>query len=97
MEKELFDELLESVEEAGAHLSGDEPLPEENVHFAGGEPDPRAIRARMDLTQKEFAALLGVSVRTLQGWEQGRRRPRGPSERLLRVAAQRPDVLLGVA
>lgn len=97
MNEELFDQLLESVEEAGAHLSGEEPLPEENVRFAGEEPDPREIRARMELTQTEFAALLGVSVRTLQGWEQGRRRPRGPSERLLRVASERPDALLHVA
>ena len=96
MEKELFEQLQQSLEEAADHLSGEEPLPEKNVHFSG-EPDPREIRARMELTQKEFAALLGVSVRTLQGWEQGRRRPRGPSERLLRVAAERPDALMQVA
>lgn len=96
MEKELFEQLQKSLQEAGDHLSGEEPLPEENIHFHS-EPDPCEIRGRMELTQKEFAALLGVSVRTLQGWEQGRRRPRGPSKRLLRVASERPDALIQVA
>jgi putative transcriptional regulator len=96
MEKELFEQLKESLEEAADHLGGEEALPEQNVHFSD-EPDPREIRARMELTQEEFAELLGVSVRTLQGWEQGRRRPRGPSARLLRVASKRPDALRQVA
>lgn len=48
------------------------------------------LRAFVGLTQVEFAAALGISVRTLQGWEQGRRRPEGPSLALLRIAARHP-------
>ncbi len=55
--------------------------------------DVRAIRARVGLSQSAFAALLGVSVRTLQDWEQGRRKPRGPALALLRIVAKHPEVL----
>lgn len=52
--------------------------------------DVADLRAFVGLTQVEFAAALGISVRTLQGWEQGRRRPEGPSLALLRIAARHP-------
>jgi putative transcriptional regulator len=48
---------------------------------------------RPDLSQSEFAALLGVSVKTLQNWEQGRRSPHGAARVLLHVAEKHPDVL----
>lgn len=51
------------------------------------------LRAFVGLTQVEFAAALGISVRTLQGWEQGRRRPEGPSLALLRIAARHPRII----
>ncbi len=51
------------------------------------------IRRRLDLSQSAFAALLGVSVRTLQDWEQGRRKPRGPALSLLRVAEREPEAV----
>lgn len=51
-------------------------------------------RAKAGLSQSEFAALLGVSARTLQEWEQGRRQPTGAARTLLRVAAAHPQVLL---
>lgn len=54
----------------------------------------RTIRERMDLSQSAFAALLGVSLRTLQDWEQGRRKPTGPAYALLRVATRHPEALL---
>jgi len=50
-------------------------------------------RATIGLTQAEFANLLGVSTRTLQDWEQGRRKPTGAAKTLLRVATKHPDVL----
>lgn len=55
------------------------------------------VRYHMKLSQGEFAALLDVSVRTLQEWEQGRREPRGPARALLKIAAKRPDVLRELA
>lgn len=57
-------------------------------------PDPRAIRERLGLSQTALAALMGVSVRTLQDWEQGRRTPSGPAASLLRIADRHPEALL---
>jgi putative transcriptional regulator len=56
-------------------------------------PDVLAIRQSMDLSQSAFAAMLGVSPRTLQDWEQGRRKPSGPALSLLKVAELRPDAI----
>lgn len=60
-------------------------------------PSVAAIRKRTGLPQTKFAALLGVSVRTLQEWEQGRRAPSGAARTLLMVAARNPQALLEVA
>lgn len=50
-------------------------------------------RARSGLSQSQFAQILGVSMRTLQEWEQGRRKPSGAARALLTIAAMRPDVI----
>ena len=55
------------------------------------------IRRRTGLSQSEFARLLGVSVRTLQEWEQGRRAPSGPARTLLAIAHRNPKALLDTA
>ncbi|HWO40871.1 MAG TPA: helix-turn-helix domain-containing protein [Candidatus Eisenbacteria bacterium] len=60
-------------------------------------PEVRSIRKKTGLSQARFAQLLGVSVRTLQDWEQGRRAPSGAARTLLVVAAKNPRVLLDVA
>jgi putative transcriptional regulator len=60
-------------------------------------PDVASIREKTGLTQARFAALLGVSVRTLQDWEQGRRAPSGAARTLLIVAHRNPRALLDVA
>lgn len=96
MREELFNDLVDSIKEAGAWLRGETDVPEDNVRFVG-EPDPRAIRAREGLSQAEFAAALRISVKTLQNWEQGRRVPTGPAYRLLQVADKHPEVLLELA
>ena len=54
--------------------------------------EPKIIRSKLKLSQSAFAGLLGVSMRTLQDWEQGRRHPQGPAIALLRIAEQHPEV-----
>ena len=56
-------------------------------------PAAAEARAKVGLSQQEFASLLGVSARTLQDWEQGRREPTRAAKTLLRVAVSHPDVL----
>ena len=60
-------------------------------------PSVSIIREKTGLSQAKFAVLLGVSVRTLQEWEQGRRAPSGAARTLLMVAAKNPQALLEVA
>jgi putative transcriptional regulator len=60
-------------------------------------PSISGIRDRTGLSQSQFANLLGVSIRTLQDWEQGRRAPSGAARTLLLVAAKHPKALLEVA
>lgn len=99
MRKDLFDELVESVKqmkaiEAGRLKPGRVARVDDLV--GGGTPDVAALRARFNLSQAQFARLLGISVSTLQNWEQRRRRPEGPAKVLLRVAAAHPEALLSV-
>jgi putative transcriptional regulator len=63
------------------------------------EPRSPITRARLKagLTQAQFAALLGVSKRTLEQWEQGRREPSGAAKTLIRVAELHPEVLREIA
>ena len=60
-------------------------------------PSVSEIRARVGSSQSEFARLLGVSIRTLQEWEQGRRIPSGPARTLLSIAYKNPRILLEAA
>ena len=59
-------------------------------------PAAAEARAKTGLSQQEFANLLGVSARTLQDWEQGRREPTGAAKTLLKVAASHPKILLSL-
>jgi putative transcriptional regulator len=52
--------------------------------------DVRAIRRKLGKSQSEFALMIGVSVATLQNWEQGRRKPEGPAQALLKIAERNP-------
>lgn len=60
-------------------------------------PSVASVRERVGLSQSRFAQLLGVSVRTLQEWEQGRRAPSGAARTLLLIAQKNPGALLEVA
>ena len=93
MNDELFAELLESVREGGAIMRGEK---QPSRTFVVKEPNIKGIREKYNLSQSQFASLLGISVKTLQNWEQGRRVPRGPARILLQVAAKHPDVVWDV-
>lgn len=121
MKDELFNDLLKSVEEAGAIRKGKKAAERISVYkgkilveIREGDKtvwtldqaaeqlrkaprkksNAKHIREVLRQTQEGFAELLGVSVRTLQNWEQGRRDPQGPAERLLNVASRHPVELL---
>jgi putative transcriptional regulator len=93
MKDELFRELEESVRQGGNILRERAPAART---YEIPEADVAAIRERYGLSQAKFASLMGISVRTLQNWEQGRRMPRGPARVLLRVAAFHPEAVLDV-
>jgi len=82
-----FEQLLVSVKEAGRIKRGAQ---EPARKFEVRAEDVRAIRAKLDKSQSEFAFMIGVSVSTLQNWEQGRRQPEGPARALLTVASVNP-------
>jgi putative transcriptional regulator len=90
MRKQDFEDLMESVRQAGRIRRGEEE-PSRVTEFA--PVDVKAIRLGLRKSQSEFARMIGVSVATLQNWEQGRRRPEGPARALLRVAAANPEAV----
>ena len=90
MRKKDFDDLVTSIRQAGKIRRG-ETKPSRVMELA--PLDVKAIRHRLRKSQAEFARMIGVSVSTLQNWEQGRRRPEGPARALLRVAADNPNAV----
>jgi putative transcriptional regulator len=90
MKKQLFDDLLASVKEAGRIHRGEA---EASRTFVFQPEEIRKIRDKLQKSQSEFARMIGVSVSTLQNWEQGRRQPEGPARALLVVASKAPKVV----
>ena len=91
MKSEDFDLLVASIEEAGDIKTG--RMKPARV-FEMKPPEIKKIRSTLHVSQREFALMIGVSVRTLQNWEQGRRKPEGPAKALLRVASKNPNAVL---
>ena len=95
MKKELFNELLQSVQEAASIKRGAaKPSRQFEVKTAN---DVVRVRQKLGLPQVKFARLLGISEDTLQNWEQGRRKPAGPAKVLLKIAAKHPKIVLETA
>jgi putative transcriptional regulator len=90
MKKTDFDKLARSVREMKAISAGTlKP-----ARLTKLTPDhPRAVRSRLNLTQEEFAKMLGVPLGTLRNWEQGIREPAGAAKALLRIAAKHPGIV----
>lgn len=87
-------EILEGIRAIKAHKEGG---PQLRTRTLSTPSAPQEIRAKLGLSQAAFAGLMGVSLRTVQDWEQGRRQPSGPAEALLRIAEQKPEVFLELA
>jgi len=90
VKKDMFDQLVASVKEAGKIHRGEAKA---SRMFVFEPADVRKIREKLHKSQSEFAQMIGVSVATLQNWEQGRRQPEGPARALLVVAAKAPNVV----
>ena len=93
-ERDIGQEILEGIQEIKAHKAGRIDLRTRELK----EPSsPQDIRRKLNLSQSAFARLMGVSLRTVQDWEQGRRQPSGPAKSLLRIAEQHPEVFMELA
>lgn len=91
MKNQDFSKLIESIKEAGQIKHG---LSKPSRVFKFNIPSIRSIRTKLHVSQNEFALMLGVSARTLQNWEQGRREPEGPAKALLTIADRNPKAVL---
>jgi len=91
MKKELFAELVESIEEAGKIRKG---LVKPSRVFRYRPVDIKRMRNRLHVSQTQFSLMIGVSRSTLQNWEQGRREPKGPAKALLRIMDKQPQAVL---
>ena len=87
--RDIWQEVLDGVNEIKAGQG----------KRTSAEPRSPIARARLNagLTQAQFAAMLGVSQRTLEQWEQGRRKPSGAAKTLIRVAVLHPEILREIA
>lgn len=86
-ERNIAEELTQAAKEIKAHKEG-------KLHPKVVSNDIITARNNLALSQSQFAALLGVSKRTLEQWEQERREPSQAAQRLIQIAIQRPDVLI---
>ena len=88
-ERNIGEELTQAAKEIKAHKEG-------KLHPKVVSNDIIVARNNLKLSQSQFAVLLGVSKRTLEQWEQGRRDPSQAAQRLIQIAIQRPDVLIEI-
>lgn len=86
-ERNIAEELTQAAKEIKTHKEG-------KLHPKVVSNDIITARNNLELSQSQFAALLGVSKRTLEQWEQERRDPSQAAQRLIQIAIQRPDVLI---
>ena len=91
MKEKDFNDLVTSIKQAGR-------IRRRRIRaarvFSFRPADIKSIRLNLGKSQSEFALMIGVSVATLQNWEQGRRTPEGPARALLKVAAENPQAVV---
>lgn len=93
----VYDSILQGLKEAVAYAEGQ--CPEANVHHCSIQPFPtfdvreiKEVRSNLGVTQAVFASLLGISVKTVEAWEQGMRKPSGSACRLLQLFQENPNI-----
>ncbi|MEA1970171.1 MAG: helix-turn-helix domain-containing protein [Thermodesulfobacteriota bacterium] len=92
-DRNIGQEILEGIKEIKRFKKGEFKLIARTLN----EPSPaKTIRKRLKVSQSAFASLMGVSPRTIQDWEQGRRTPQGPAKSLLRIAEQHPEIFIEI-
>jgi putative transcriptional regulator len=91
MKNDHFEKLVASIKEAGEIKVGRK---KPSRVYEIKPPEIKIVREKLNVSQNEFALMIGVSVRTLQNWEQGRRKPEGPAKALLRIASRNPAAVL---
>jgi putative transcriptional regulator len=91
MKKSHFEKLVASIKEA-VEIKAGHKKPSRIYEIK--PPEIKTVREKLNVSQTEFALMIGVSIRTLQNWEQGRRKPEGPAKALLRIAARNPSAIL---
>jgi putative transcriptional regulator len=87
MDKDMFDELMASVQEMDAITKGKKKA---SRSFNFPDPEVKGIRENLGVSQEKFAMILGVSKRTVENWEQGRRHPTGAARSLLKIVEADP-------
>ncbi len=91
MKDKDFFKLVASIKEAGQIKHGHK---KPSRIFKITPPSIKAIRKKLNLSQNDFALMIGVSISTLQNWEQGRREPDGPAKALLKIASKNPKAVM---
>ena len=93
MKKSLFDKLLGSAKEIADIEKGKaEPKSLSLVYEDGTKIDLKSLREKLGLTRIQFSEAIGVGIRTVESWEQGRREPSGAARSLLKIAFKKPKV-----
>ena len=91
MDRKHFDQLVKGVREMKRHMAGKNVRGVRTTELPA--PDVRTIREAAQISQSQFAKLLGVNLRTLQNWEQQRTQPTGPARALLKIVASNPKAI----
>jgi putative transcriptional regulator len=84
-QRDIGQEILEGIESIRK---------EQGRSYTVARPDIKRVRHQLHLSQSAFAAFMGINLRTLQEWEQGRRKPSGPATVLLRIAQKHPEAFV---
>jgi len=90
-DRDIGREILESLREIKRFKKGEISL---KTQIPDEPSPPKIVRHKLKLSQSAFASLMGVSPRTIQDWEQGRRKLKGPAKSLLRIAERHPEIFI---